>query len=118
MLMFLFYIFCFEYKSSNLKLLKRTFMVYNSSSDSQERLPKSNSEISLSSNHQHHHRKHHKLQSFDDESESIINLFMAANLNENTFHLSPNDTDFYTEQLKLKVKAIIRIEVQIIHSFH
>lgn len=35
-----------------------------------------------------------------DESESLINLHLASNLNENTFHLSPNEVNFYNERLR------------------
>jgi hypothetical protein len=46
----------------------------------------------------------------DDEVESIINIHIASRLNENTFHLSPNQTNFYVEQLEEKLKSYDTIE--------
>ncbi len=37
---------------------------------------------------------------FETEAESLINIHIASNLNENTFHLSPNQVNFYSEQIE------------------
>ena len=37
---------------------------------------------------------------FETEAESLINIHIASNLNENTFHLSPNQANFYSEQIE------------------
>ncbi len=39
-----------------------------------------------------------------EEAESIINIYIASNLNDNTFHLSPNETNFLCEQIEHKLK--------------
>jgi hypothetical protein len=41
----------------------------------------------------------------DDEVESIMNIHIASRLNENIFYSSPNQNNFYIEQIEEKLKS-------------
>lgn len=39
-----------------------------------------------------------------DEAESLMNIYIETNLNENTFHLLPNEANFFSEQFEFQYK--------------
>ena len=40
----------------------------------------------------------------NDEAESLMNIYIASNLNENTFHMEPNEANFFSEQFEYQYK--------------
>ena len=40
-----------------------------------------------------------------DEAESMLNIHIISKLNDNTFHLSPDENNFYYEQFEHKIKS-------------
>jgi hypothetical protein len=40
----------------------------------------------------------------NDEAESLMNIYIASNLNENTFHMEPNEANFFSEQFEYQNK--------------
>ena len=39
-----------------------------------------------------------------DETQSVMNIHIASDLNENTFHVSPNEANFFSEQFEFQYK--------------
>ena len=57
----------------------------------------------LQQQQQQYQQAHVDYNDYYSESESLINTHVASNLNDNTFHLSPNQANFYSEELRYRL---------------
>ena len=86
--------------------MRKNFCLNNNNQDQQQQHEQQQtSPLSLSSLSSKNDSILNFNESEGDEAESLMNIYIASNLNDNTFHLLPNEANFFSEQFEYKYRS-------------
>lgn len=92
--------------------MRKNFCLNNNNQDQQQQQPpqheqQQTSPLSLSSLSSKDDSILNFNESEGDEAESLMNIYIASNLNDNTFNLLPNEANFFSEQFEYQYNGLI-----------
>jgi len=88
--------------------LRKNFCLNNNNQDQQQQHEQQQtSPLSLSSLSSKNDSILNFNESEGDEAESLMNIYIASNLNDNTFNLLPNEANFFSEQFEYQYNGLI-----------
>ncbi len=88
--------------------MRKNFCLNNNNQDQQQQHEQQQtSPLSLSSLSSKNDSILNFNESEGDEAESLMNIYIASNLNDNTFNLLPNEANFFSEQFEYQYNGLI-----------